>query len=96
MKNLYSIIKSPVITEKSAAQAEAGNKVSLWVDVASNKGDIKDAVEKLFNVTVLSVNTQRLAGKVKRMGRYAGRRATRKKAYVTLKEGDTIEFFEGV
>jgi large subunit ribosomal protein L23 len=53
-------------------------------------------VEKIFNVTVFGVNTQKVPGKLKRMGRTSGKRPTRKKAYVTLKQGDTIEIFEGV
>jgi len=96
MKDLYSIIQSPVVTEKSMAGSAEGNKVVFWVNPSANKGDIKEAVQKIFNVTVLSVNTQRVAGKVKRLGRFSGRRATRKKAYVKLKEGDSIEVFEGV
>ncbi|MBI5454255.1 MAG: 50S ribosomal protein L23 [Deltaproteobacteria bacterium] len=95
MKNAYSIIKSPVITEKSTAKAAEG-KVVFWVDVNANKNDIKSAVEKAFNVKVLDVNTQRVPGKMKRMGKYAGQRPTRKKAYISLREGDKIEIFEGV
>ncbi len=96
MKNYYSIIKSPVITEKSTTSVAQHNKVVFWVDVDANKGDVKEAIEKGFNVKVLSVNTQRVPGKIKRMGKYAGRKPTRKKAYVSLKEGDKIEIFEGV
>ncbi|MBI2412655.1 MAG: 50S ribosomal protein L23 [Deltaproteobacteria bacterium] len=95
MKNAYSIIKSPVITEKSTAKTVEG-KVVFWVDVNANKNDIKSAVEKAFNVKVLDVNTQRVPGKMKRMGKYAGQRPTRKKAYISLREGDKIEIFEGV
>lgn len=95
MKNAYSIIKSPVITEKSTAKTAEG-KVVFWVDVNANKNDIKSAVEKAFNVKVLDVNTQRVPGKMKRMGKYAGQRPTRKKAYISLREGDKIEIFEGV
>ncbi len=96
MKDIYSVIQSPVVTEKSMAQSAEGNNVVFWVEASANKGDIKEAVQKIFNVTVLSVNTQRVAGKVKRLGRFSGRRPTRKKAYVKLKEGDSIELFEGV
>ncbi len=96
MKDLYSVILSPVVTEKSMTSSAEGNCVVFWVDPAANKGDIKEAVQKIFNVKVLSVNTQRVAGKVKRLGRFSGRRPTRKKAYVKLKEGDSIEIFEGV
>ncbi|MBI5644367.1 MAG: 50S ribosomal protein L23 [Deltaproteobacteria bacterium] len=95
MKNIYSVIKSPVITEKSTIKAALG-QVIFWVDLEANKQDIKTAVEKIFNVKVLDVNTQRVPGKVKRMGKYAGQKSTRKKAYITLREGDKIEIFQGV
>lgn len=92
MSDVYSIIKGPVITEKSAMQGtETKSKVTFWVDLKANKNDIKRAVEELFKVKVDSINTNRVPGKVKRMGRYAGRTSTRKKAYVTLKEGESIE-----
>lgn len=96
MKDFYSIIKSPVITEKSTQKTATENKVTFWVDLNANKKDIKEAVEKAFNVKVIAVNTGRVPGKIKRMGRFAGRTSTRKKAYVMLKEGDKIELFEGV
>ncbi len=96
MKDFYSIIKSPVITEKSTLKTATENKVTFWVDLNANKKDIKEAVEKAFNVKVTAVNTERVPGKIKRMGRFAGKRPTRKKAYVKLKEGDKIEIFEGV
>ncbi len=96
MKNSYSIIKAPLITEKSMAKAAEGNKVVFWVDPTANKKDIKEAVETAFNVKVISVNTNRIPGKFKRLGKFLGKRPTRKKAYITLKEGDKIEMFEGV
>lgn len=96
MKDIYSIVRGPVVTEKSMVQSSEGNKVIFWVDPGANKGQIKEAVEKIFNVKVLGVNTQKLPGKVKRMGRFVGKRPTRKKAYVTLREGDKVEVFEGV
>jgi len=96
MKDLYAVIKSPVVTEKSMMKTMEGNKAVFWVDVDANKGDVKEAVEKIFSVKVTGVNTERVAGKIKRMGRYSGRRPTRKKAYVSLREGDKIEIFEGV
>lgn len=95
MKNIYSVIKAPVITEKSTLKASEGQAI-FWVDLNANKKDVKEAVEKIFNVKVLGVNTQRVPGKVKRLGKFVGQRSTRKKAYVTLKEGDKIEIFEGV
>lgn len=92
MSDIYSVIKGPVITEKSAMMGtEKQSKVVFWVDLKANKFDIKRAVEALFNVKVDKINTNRVPGKVKRMGRYAGRTSTRKKAYITLKEGENIE-----
>jgi len=95
MKNHYDVIKAPVITEKSTA-ANAQGKVVFWVELTATKQDIKEAVEKVFNVKVLAINTERVAGKMKRMGKFQGQRPTRKKAYLTLREGDKIEIFEGV
>jgi len=96
MKSYHAVIKSPVITEKSTAKLAEANQAVFWVDPNANKTEIKEAVEKIFNVTVLSVNTHKVPGKIKRMGKFSGRRPVRKKAYVSLKEGDKIEIFEGV
>jgi large subunit ribosomal protein L23 len=93
----HDVIKGPVITEKGASQGAEGNKVVFWVALSANKDQIKEAIEKAFNVHVVAVNTYRLPGKVKRLGKYAGKTPVRKKAYVTLKEGETIEqIFSGV
>ncbi len=96
MDSIYSILKAPVITEKSTSLGMVGNKFAFWVDPRAGKNEIKEAVERIFNVKVLKVNTERVPGKLKRMGKYAGKTPVRKKAYLTLKEGDTIEIFEGV
>ena len=95
MKDIYQILKGTVVTEKSTAQKAESNKVAFWVDVQANKNDIAEAVEKVFNVKVLDVNTMRVPGKVKRTGRNMSKRPTRKKAYITLKQGDKIPLFEG-
>ena len=89
-----SIILEPVITEKSARGLELYNKVVFVVARDANKIEIGKAVEELFSVTVLGVRTMSVSGKLKRLGRFEGRRAGWKKAIVTLKEGDSIEFFE--
>lgn len=89
------IIKRPVITERSTALM-AENKYTFEVDPRANKYQIKQAVEEIFGVTVVKVNTMRLKGKLRRMGAFEGRRPERKRAIVTLKPGDQIEFFEGV
>jgi large subunit ribosomal protein L23 len=87
----YDVIKGPVVTEKSANQGSLGNKVVFWVDLNASKLQIRDAVENLFTVKVQSINTSRIPGKQKRLGRYTGKTSTRKKAYVTLKEGENME-----
>ena len=97
MKNVYDIIRRPVITEQSMADV-ADKKYVFMVDVDANKTEIKAAVEAIFGVKVSKVNTVRMQGKVKRTGAYpAGKRAEYKKAVVTLTaDSKTIEFFEGM
>lgn len=92
--NIYSIIKKPHVTEKTSLGSAATNTITLVVDRESNKIEIKRAVESLFKVSVLSVRTVNVAGKVKRFGRSFGKRQNWKKAYITLKEGQTVDFFE--
>ena len=87
----YDIIKGPIITEKSSEIAQNNNQITLSVDTKANKIEIKDAVEKLFNVKVESVNTINERPKKKRVGRYPGKTNKVKKAIVTLKEGSSIE-----
>lgn len=89
----YDIIKRPIITEKSIALKEQNNKYTFAVDPKANKIEIKEAVEAIFNVKVLSVNTLNVAGKAKRMGKYEGTTSAYKKAIVELAEGQTIEAF---
>lgn len=93
MKALHQIIKKPLITEKTSLQKEAGQTVAFEVARDANKIEIKQAVEKAFNVKVKTVNTALIGGKVKRVGRNFGKRSNWKKAYVTLAEGSTIDFF---
>ena len=95
MKNVYDIIRRPVITEQSM-EAVGDKKYVFMVDVESNKTEIKAAVEQIFGVKVAKVNTVRMQGKVKRTGAYpVGKRAEYKKAIVTLTaDSKTIEFFE--
>ena len=97
MKNVYDIIKRPVLTEQSMADV-ADKKYVFMVDINANKTEIKAAVEAVFEVKVEKVNTVRMQGKVKRTGAYpAGRRAAYKKAIITLTaDSKTIEFFEGM
>ena len=97
MKNIYDIIRRPVITEQSM-EAVADKKYVFMVDVDANKTEIKAAIEQIFGVKVAKVNTIRMQGKAKRTGAYpVGRRPAYKKAIVTLTESSkTIEFFEGM
>ena len=97
MKNVYDIIKRPVITEQSMADV-ADKKYVFEVDINANKTEIKAAVEEVFGVKVEKINTVRMQGKVKRTGAYpAGRRPAYKKAIVTLTaDSKTIELFEGM
>lgn len=92
----YAIIKRPIVTEKTTLQKEAANQVSFEVDRGANRVDIKRAVEKAFQVKVMSVQTMQVTGKVKRRGRILGKRRNWKKAMVRLMPGERIEFFDGV
>jgi large subunit ribosomal protein L23 len=95
MKEVYQIIRRPLVTEKSTQQKETSRQYAFEVNPKANKNEIQSAVERLFKVKVLEVRTCNVLGKVKRLGRKYGKRPDWKKAIVTLKEGDRIEFFEG-
>ncbi len=92
--NIYDVIKKPLITEKTTLEKDARNIIVFEVSRDANKIEIKDDVEKLFKVEVTAVKTVNVAGKVKRFGRNIGKRSNWKKAYVTLKEGSSVDFFE--
>jgi large subunit ribosomal protein L23 len=96
MHNIHQVIVKPIITEKSTDQLDKHRAYTFAVDKDANKHEIAQAVEKLFNVKVDSVRTMQYRGKQRRVGRHVGRRAAWKKAVVKLREGDTIEIFEGV
>ena len=91
MNNYRDVIKAPIITEKSATLSENGNVITLSVDPKANKTQIKQAVEKIFDVKVEKVNTINVKPKTKRVGRYTGLTKKKKKAIVKLKEGSSIE-----
>ncbi len=95
MKEPQKIIRRPLITEKSTQQKEEAHQYAFEVDRNSNKIEIQSAVEHLFKVKVLNVRTINVLGKMKRLGRRYGKRPDWKKAIVTLREGDRIDFFEG-
>jgi large subunit ribosomal protein L23 len=97
MNRKHDVLKLPVITEKSTHVKENLRTLTFKVARNANKHDIKEAVEKVFKVKVESVRTATFHGKVRRQGRYSGRRPDWKKAYVTLKEGEKmIEFSQAV
>lgn len=94
MKNFDIIIK-PIVTEASMIAMEE-NKYTFKVEKSANKTEIKRAIEEIFNVDVVKVNTMNMKGKKKRMGRNEGKRADWKKAIVKLAPGSQIELFEGM
>jgi large subunit ribosomal protein L23 len=95
MKEAQKIIRRPLITEKSTQQKEENHQYVFEVHRNANKIEIQSAVEHLFKVKVLQVRTSNVMGKIKRLGRKYGKRPDWKKAIITLKEGDRIDFFEG-
>ncbi len=96
MRDPYSILIRPILTEKSVRDKDLYNKVTFEVAPDANKIEIKKAVETIFKVKVRKVNTMRMKGKPVRFGMIRGRRKGYKKAVVTLYPGQKIEFFEGV
>jgi large subunit ribosomal protein L23 len=92
MRDNYDIIQEPLITEKGSFMSTKQNKYYFKVHPKANKKEIKDAVEKIFNVRVLAVNTMIFMGKIKRVRYRPGRTASWKKAIVTLKPGQTIDY----
>lgn len=93
---LYKVLRRPHITEKANDLKDANNEYVFEVATDANKIQIRQAVEGLFNVRVSEVRTSVVRGKNKRVGRIMGRRPNWKKAFVSLKEGQTIDFFEGM
>lgn len=96
MKDIYSVIKRPLFTEKGTAQKEAYNKILVEVAPGANKHEIKHAVETIFKVQIESIATIKKHGKQKRYGKFVGRTSDRKKAVITLKKGQKLDFIEGV
>jgi len=96
MKEARDIIISPIITEKSMDLMESNNTYTFQVAKDSNKVEIKNAIQEIFNVDVVNVNTMNLKGKEIRLGVHEGKRPDWKKALVKLAKDDEIEIFEGV
>ena len=93
MKNVYDVLKRPLVTEKSSALKAEANKIVFEVAMASNKIDVKNAVELLFETKVTNVQTMIFRGKPKRVGKSQGRRQNWKKAVVTRVEGADLDVF---
>jgi len=94
--DLYQIIKRPLVTEKGTRQKEQSNQLAFEVDRRANKILVRNAIENIFKVKVVSVRMMNVKGKERRVGRNVGRRADWKKAIVRLAPGENIEFFEGI
>jgi large subunit ribosomal protein L23 len=96
MAHLENVLKKPLITEKSSMISEEQNRYCFEVALKSTKHQIKNAVEKLYDVKVLNVKTSITPGKMKRAGKFVSKASKYKKALVQLAEGQKIEFFKGV
>ncbi len=94
--DVYQIIKRPLVTEKGTKQKEQANQLAFEVDRRANKILVRNAIESIFRVKVLSVRVMNVKGKERRVGRNVGRRADWKKAIVRLAPGENIEFLEGI
>ena len=93
--HVHEILKRPIVTEKTTLQGEQG-RYTFEVDIRANKHQVKEAVEKIFDVDVVSVNIIRMPGKRHRYGHHVSRPHPWKKATIRLAEGQSIGFFEGV
>lgn len=91
----FQVIKRPLVTEKGSRAQTLANQYFFEVDPRATKHDLRDAIENIFKVTVTGVRTMNNMGKLKRVGANSGRKPAWKKAVITLKEGDRIEFLEG-
>ena len=91
-----SVVISPLVTEKGTIAGEKSNQVVFRIQPDASKAQIRDVIQDLFKVTVVKIRTANFLGKQRRRGRTLGRRPNWKKAYITLKEGDRIEIFEGL
>lgn len=96
MQDVHSVIKKPLFTEKGTMLKEKDNQLLVEVALSANKIEIKKAFESIFNVKVDRVSTVARPGKWKRMGKSLGKTQKRKKAIITLKKGEKLDFIEGV
>ena len=95
-KDARNIIIAPVLTEKALKLKAETNSYTFWIHPSVNKIEVAKAMQELFKVTPIGVRTYNLKGKPKRLGRWTGKKPNRKRAIVSLKEGDTIALFEGM
>ena len=95
MATMYRTVVRPIMTEKTSAAYQDRQEYTFEVAPGANKTAIRAAIEKLFGVTVTNVQTMNCRGKTRRVGQSVGKRANWKKAIVSLKDGDTIDIFEG-
>ncbi len=93
MIQIYDVIKRPLVTERTMALLDGGNTYVFSVHMKANKVQIRNAVERLFDVKVTKVNTAKVPGKPRRRGRVVFKTAAWKKAFVTLRDEDVIELF---
>jgi len=91
-----SVVISPLVTEKGTIVGEKSNQVVFRIRPGASKAQIRNVIEDQFKVTVVKIRTANFLGKERRRGRTVGRRPSWKKAYITLKQGDRIEIFEGL
>ncbi|MBI5059810.1 50S ribosomal protein L23 [candidate division KSB1 bacterium] len=96
MLHKRSVLRKPLLTEKIAGLQDTRNQYAFEVDPMANKVEIRRAVELKYGVKVTEVNTMVVRGKVKRLGRFTGKRADWKKAIITLKAGERIELAQNV
>jgi large subunit ribosomal protein L23 len=96
MRSLYTVIQRPLFTEKGSQLKESENKILVRVSPEANKLEIKKAIEEIFKVKVEKVSTINIKGKWKRHGKVLGKRPDKKKAVITLKKGEKLDFIEGV
>lgn len=96
MKHVFDVIKKPLFTEKGMDMKESENKILIQVNADANKHEIKQAMEEIFKVKVDKVNVVNIKGKKRRYGKSIGLRSDKRKAIVTLKQGEKLDFIEGV
>jgi len=96
MKHVFDVIKKPLFTEKGMDMKESENKILIQVNADANKHEIKQAMEEIFKVKVDKVNVVNIKGKKRRYGKSIGMRSDKRKAIVTLKQGEKLDFIEGV